>query len=440
MKDYLTRKPPGPAFAGVDPGIGKKDLLRLVTAGSIDDGKSTLIGRLLYESMGIYEDQLDSVKKYSSRKGFSEPDLSLIVDGLKAEREQKITIDVAYRYFSTPKRKFIIADTPGHVQYTRNMVTGASTANLAILLVDARKGMLEQTRRHTFILSLLDISHIVVAVNKMDLVDYSEEVFNKIKDDYIQFARKLQVHDIELIPISALKGDMIVKRGINLDWYQGRTLLSFLEEIPIVSDRNLIDFRFPVQIIIRPDHGYRGYAGKIVSGIIQVGDDVVALPSGHSSRISSIITFNGKTDYAFVPQSVVLTLEDELDISRGDMIVRKRNVPLIGKEFEAEMFWMDEEEMVPGKKYLIKHTTNITTGIIKELRYRININTLHREDASTLSLNEIGRVIIKTQKPVFYDPYARNKSNGSFIIINQLTKSTAGAGIIWYQPGRLPNK
>ena len=417
---------------------GKKDILRLVTAGSIDDGKSTLIGRLLYESRGIYEDQLDSVKKYSKRKGLPGPDLSLIVDGLKAEREQKITIDVAYRYFSTPKRKFIIADTPGHIQYTRNMVTGASTANLAILLVDARKGILEQTRRHTFVLSLLDISHIIVAVNKMDLVNYSEEVFNKIKDEYIQFARKLQVQDMELIPISALKGDMIVKRGIDLNWYQGRTLLNYLEELPVVSDRNLIDFRFPVQLIIRPNHDYRGYAGKIVSGIIKVGDDIVVLPSGLSSKVKKIQSFDGSLLQAHSPQSVVLLLEDELDISRGDMIIRKRNVPMITKEFEAEIFWMDEEEMLPGKKYTIKHTTNNTIGMIKELRYKININTLHREDTDKLCKNDIGRVVIKTQKPISCDAYARNHSTGSFVIIDQLSNATAGAGIVWYQSGKLP--
>jgi sulfate adenylyltransferase large subunit len=416
----------------------EKDLLRFVTAGSIDDGKSTLIGRLLYEANGVYDDQLDSVKNIAKRKGLSEPELALIVDGLKAEREQGITIDVAYRYFSTTKRKFIIADTPGHIQYTRNMVTGASTADMAVILIDARKGVLEQTKRHTFLATLLDIPHILVVVNKMDLVDYSENIFNGIKEDYLQFVSKLQIHDIQIMPISALKGDMVVERGNNLNWYEGRTFLSFIENINIISDRNLIDFRFPVQYIIRPNLDFRGYAGRVESGVIGIGEDIAVLPSGKESRVESIETFDGNLNYAFTPQSIVLTLEDEIDISKGDMLVRTRNIPEIKNEFEAEIFWMVEEPMIINKKYLIKHTTNTVIGIIKELKYKIDINTLHREDSNILELNEIGRAYIKTQKPIMFDPYTRNHATGSFIIIDELTNDTVGAGIIWYTSGELP--
>ncbi len=415
-----------------------KDLLRFVTAGSIDDGKSTLIGRLLYESKGIYKDQLASIESIAKKKGEGEVDLSLLVDGLKSEREQGITIDVAYRYFSTQKRKFIIADSPGHVQYTRNMVTAASTADLAVIIIDARKGVLEQTKRHSFIATLLDIPHILVLVNKMDLVGYSEDVYEKIKEDYLQFASRLPTHDIRIKPISALRGDMVVEKGDNMNWYDGRAFLHYLESVNIVSDRNLIDFRFPVQTVIRPNLDFRGYAGRIESGVIKVGDDIAVLPSGKKSRIKSIESYDGKLDKAFTPQSVVLTLEGQIDISRGDMLIRQRNVPEIRDEFEAEVCWMAEEPMQEGGDYLIKHTTNTVPVVLKELRYKIDINTLHREEKKELGLNDIGRVIIKAQKPIFFDPYVRNHKIGSFIIIDELTNATAGAGIIWYPSANLP--
>jgi len=417
--------------------VREKDLLRFVTAGSIDDGKSTLIGRLLYERNGIFIDQYDAIDRLAKKKGQDAPELALVVDGLKAEREQGITIDVAYRYFSTDRRKFIICDTPGHIQYTRNMVTGASNVDMAVILVDARKGILEQTKRHTFLATFLNIPHILVVINKMDLVDYSEEVFEDIKEDYLRFASKLEVHDIQFMPISALKGDMVVKRGSNLGWYEGRTFLSFLENINITSDRNLIDFRFPVQMTIRPDLDYRGYAGCIESGIVHRGDDVLILPSAIESRVKSIDTNGGIVEYAFSPQSVVLTLEDEIDITRGNMIVRRRNIPEIKSEFEAEICWMSGEPMVVGKRYLIKHTTNTVISVIRELRYRININTLHREDTHELRLNEIGRVVIKTQSPLISDTYSRNRATGSFIIIDELSNNTLAAGIIWHSSGSL---
>ncbi len=416
----------------------EKDLLRFVTAGSIDDGKSTLIGQLLYRSKGIYKDQISSIEELARKRGEEEADLSLLVDGLKAEREQGITIDVAYRYFSTEKRKFIIADSPGHVQYTRNMVTAASTANLAVIIMDARKGVLEQTKRHSFIVTLLDIPHIIVAVNKMDLVDYSQDIFEEIKEDYLQFSSRLKIHDLQVMPISALNGDMVVDRGNNMDWYQGRTLLQQLENVNIISDRNLIDFRFPVQTVIRPDLDFRGYAGRVESGVIRKGNDIAVLPSGKKSIVKSIHTNEGEIEEAFTPQSVVITLEDEIDISRGDMLIRQLNVPEMSDEFEAEICWMDEEVMEEGGRYLLKHTTNTVPAIIKELRYRININSLHREEVKELNLNDIGRVIIKTQKPVMYDPYERNRATGSFILIDELSNATAAAGIIWYPQGKLP--
>ncbi len=416
----------------------EKDLLRFVTAGSIDDGKSTLIGRLLYENQGVYQDQFLSIKEIAQRKGQVQADLSLIVDGLKSEREQGITIDVAYRYFSTAKRNFIIADSPGHVQYTRNMVTAASTADLAVILVDARKGILEQTKRHSFIATLLNIPHILVVVNKMDLVDYSQEVFEQIKKDYLDFSSRLQIHDIQVMPVSALKGDFITKKSSKLSWYEGRTFLQYLENISIVSDRNLIDFRFPVQTLIRPNPDFRGYAGRIESGVIKAGDDVAVLPSGKKSRIKSIISYDKELEEAFTPQSVVLTLEDEIDISRGDMLIRQRNVPEIGDEFETLICWMFEQPAAEGEKYLIKHTTNIVPALIKELRYKIDINTLHRKESKELGLNDIGRAIIKTQKPVMFDSYVKNHATGSFIVIDQFSNATAGAGIIWDKPGVLP--
>ncbi|MCF7870194.1 MAG: sulfate adenylyltransferase, partial [Candidatus Omnitrophica bacterium] len=394
--------------------------------------------RLLYESKGIYKDQLNSIEAIAKKKGEKEIDLSLLVDGLKSEREQGITIDVAYRYFSTQKRKFIIADSPGHVQYTRNMVTAASTADLAVIIIDARKGVLEQTKRHSFIVTLLDIPHILVLVNKMDLVGYSEDVYEKIKEDYLQFASRLSTHDVQIKPISALRGDMVVKKGNNMNWYDGRTFLHYLESVNIISDRNLIDFRFPVQTVLRPHLDFRGYAGRIESGVIKAGDDIAVLPSGKKSKIKSIETYDRKLNKAFSPQSVVLTLEDEIDISRGNMLIRQRNVPEIRDEFEAEVCWMAEEPMEEGGEYLIKHTTNTVPVILKELRYKININTLHREERKELGLNDIGRVIIKTQKPIFFDPYARNHKTGSFIIIDELTNATIGAGIIWYPSANLP--
>ncbi len=415
-----------------------KDLLRFATAGSIDDGKSTLIGRLLYESKGIYQDQLSAIEKIAGRKGEKTADLALIVDGLKSEREQGITIDVAYRYFSTGKRKFIIADSPGHIQYTRNMVTAASTADLAVILIDARKGVLEQTKRHSFIATLLGVPHILVAVNKMDVVGYSEEVFRKIKEDYLEFSSRLRMHDIQVMPISALRGDMVKEKGANMNWYDGRTFLQYLEEINIISDRNLIDFRFPVQTVIRPDPDFRGYAGRIASGAIKKGNDVAVLPSGEKSRVKSIVTYDGELEEAFSPRSVVLTLEDEIDISRGDMLIRQRNVPEINDEIEAEVCWMTEEPMEEGRKYLLRHTTSTVPAIIQEIRYNIDVNTLHRQEEKELELNDIGRVIIKTQRPLMYDPYARNRATGCFVLIDELSNATAGAGIIWYPSGKLP--
>ncbi|MBL0109235.1 MAG: sulfate adenylyltransferase subunit CysN [Ignavibacteria bacterium] len=413
----------------------KNELLRFTTAGSVDDGKSTLIGRLLYDSKSIFEDQLAAVKKSSEYKGLDYVDLSLLTDGLRAEREQSITIDVAYRYFSTPKRKFIIADTPGHIQYTRNMVTGASTANLAIILVDARHGVAEQTCRHSLIASLLKINHIILCVNKMDLVNYDREIYEKIVEDYKAFASKLQVKDIHFIPISALLGDNVVDRSENMDWYEGSTLLYLLENIHIGSDNNHIDCRFPVQYVIRPQsdlhHDYRGYAGRISGGVFKPGDEVLILPSGFTSKIKSIDTYEGPVEEAFAPMSVTITLEDDIDISRGDMIVRSHNQPTTGQDIDLIFCWLNNKPVNPSAKYLLMHTTKDAKAIIKEINYKIDINTLHRiEDDKDLKMNDIARVRIRTTQPIFYDSYNRNRYTGSLILIDEGTKETVAAGMI----------
>jgi bifunctional enzyme CysN/CysC len=409
-----------------------KDLLRLLTCGSVDDGKSTLIGRMLSDSKEIYEDHLKTLERDSKRVGNAgeEIDFSLLLDGLKAEREQGITIDVAYRYFSTPRRKFIIADCPGHVQYTRNMVTGASTANLAIVLVDAKNGVVDQTRRHSFIASLLNIGHIVVAVNKMDLVDYSEERFEEIRATYADFAARLEVRHMHFIPISALKGDNVVDHGENMPWYEGTPLLHYLETVHIASDRNLIDLRYPVQYVIRPDHTFRGYAGTVASGILRPGTDVVVLPSGKQSRVKSIVGPQGETDEAFPPMSVTITLEDDIDVSRGDMFVHPRNVPRTGDALEAVIVWMAETPLVVDRPYYLKHASRVVRASVSELRYRFDVNTLHRKPADTLQLNEIGRVHLDLDQELAFDPYIRNRTTGNFILIDPTTNGTVGAGMI----------
>lgn len=411
------------------------ELLRFTTAGSVDDGKSTLIGRLLYDSKSIFEDQLDAVKKSSEFKGLDYLDLSLFTDGLKAEREQSITIDVAYRYFSTPKRKFIIADTPGHIQYTRNMVTGASTANLALILVDARNGVAEQTCRHSLIASLLKINHIILCVNKMDLVNYDQAVYDKIVSDYKTFASKLEVKDIQFIPISALAGDNVVERSDKMDWYEGSTLLYLLENIHIGSDNNHIDCRFPVQYVIRPqsdlNHDYRGYAGRIAGGVFKPGDDITVLPSGFTSKIKSIDTYEGPVEEAFAPMSVTITLENDIDISRGDMLVRAHNQPEISQDIEVILCWLNNKPVNPSAKYLLMHTTREAKALIKEINYKIDINTLHRiEDDKDLKMNDIARVRLRTTQPLFYDSYSRNRNTGSLILIDEGTKETVAAGMI----------
>ena len=410
----------------------RKELLRFITCGSVDDGKSTLIGRLFYESKMIYEDQLAAIKKDTTRYGTTggEIDLALFTDGLEDERQQGITIDVAYRYFSTDKRKFIIADTPGHEQYTRNMATGASTADLAIILIDARHGVLTQTKRHSFIVSLLGIKHIVVAINKMDIVDYDEAVFEKIKADYVEFASRLELPDVHFMPISALKGDNVVTNSPNMPWYTGSPLMTLLETVYIGSDRNMEDFRYPVQLVLRPNLNFRGFAGTIASGIIRRGDEVMSLPSRKKSRVKSIVTFDGELEEAFAPQSVTLTLEDEIDSSRGDMLVRPGNVPKVDHKFEASVVWMSEEPLVPGKQYLFKQTSKLTTGAVSTLRYRVDVNTLHREPAPALALNEIGRCAVTLTSPIAFDAYRRNRTTGSFIMIDRLTNATVGAGMI----------
>lgn len=411
------------------------ELLRFTTAGSVDDGKSTLTGRLLYDSKSIFQDQLDAVEESSKNKGFDYVDLSLLTDGLKSEREQGITIDVAYRYFATPKRKFIIADTPGHIQYTRNMVTGASTANLAIILIDARKGMLEQTHRHSFIASLLRIPHAIVCINKMDLVDYNEKIFDKIVSAFKAFSSKLEIKDIQFIPISALEGDNVVNRSENMDWYKGSTLLYHLENVHISSDYNHVDCRFPIQSVIRPHtleyQDYRGFTGRIDGGVFKSGDKIKVLPSGFTSTIKNIDLNGVAINEAFAPMSVNITLEDEIDISRGNMIVRENNVPEVGQDLEVLVTWMSQTSLQSRTKVVIKHTTNECLGIIKEIKYKIDINTLHRiEDVNSIEMNDIARVSIRTSKPLFYDSYKKNRQTGSLIVIDEQSNETIGAAMI----------
>ncbi len=410
-------------------------MLRFATAGSVDDGKSTLIGRLLYDSKAIFVDQLESVAQASRDKGDDYVDLALLTDGLRAEREQGITIDVAYRYFATPRRKFVIADTPGHVQYTRNMVTGASNADLAIVLVDARKGLVEQSRRHAFLVSLLRVQHVVLAVNKMDLVGYDEDVFAKIHAEFTNFATKLDVADLTIIPISALHGDNIVSRSENMPWYDGPSLLHHLEHVHVAGDRNLIDVRFPVQYVIRPQSAqyvdYRGYGGQIAGGILKPGDEVVVLPSGFSTRITAVETADGPVDEAFAPMSVTIRLEDDLDVSRGDMICRVHNAPKVTQDVDAMVCWMSEMPMRPGQKLAIKHTTRSARALVKELQYRLDVNTLHRRpDVSELGLNDIGRVRLRTTVPLLCDEYRRNRKTGGFVLVDEATNRTVGAGMI----------
>ncbi|MGC8822992.1 MAG: sulfate adenylyltransferase subunit CysN [Bacteroidales bacterium] len=412
-----------------------RELLRFTTAGSVDDGKSTLIGRLLYDSKAIFADQLEAIEMASKRRGEEQINLALLTDGLRAEREQGITIDVAYRYFSTPKRKFIIADTPGHIQYTRNMVTGASTANVAIILIDARNGVVEQTIRHSFIASLLRIPHIIVCVNKMDLVDYSETVFNNICKDYAGISAKIAVKDIRFIPISALKGDNVVNKSDNMPWYDGPSLMHLLETIHIASDINYDDPRFPVQYVIRPNtdafHDYRGYAGRVASGIFHVGDPVTVLPSGFTSRIRSIDFAGEALQEAYAPQSVTIQIEDDIDISRGDMLVRSDNLPTVGQDLELMMCWLNEKPMQVGNKYYLRHTTTGMRCIVKEIVYKVDINTLNElPGGNTLQMNEIAKIRIRTSQPLVYDPYDKNRTTGSLILIDEGTNETVGAGMI----------
>ncbi|MBT3497798.1 MAG: sulfate adenylyltransferase subunit CysN [Gemmatimonadales bacterium] len=406
------------------------DLLRFTTAGSVDDGKSTLIGRLLYDTKSIFEDQLEAVEDASNRRGEGYVNLALLTDGLRAEREQNITIDVAYRYFATPRRKFIIADTPGHVQYTRNMVTGASTAELAIVLIDARHGVLTQSKRHGFIASLLGITHVLVAINKMDLVDWSQEVFDRITEDYAEFAQKLGVEDLTFIPISALKGDNVVDESENMPWYHGSTLLHHLDHVNVGGHRNLVDFRFPVQYVIRPDQDYRGYAGRVASGTIRSGEEIMVLPSGQRTLIKSVDTFDGPVEEALTGDSVALTTADELDISRGDMIVRPLNLPVVATEIDAMLCWMSDEPMQGGTQYWFRQTTREAKAFISRVVYRIDVDTLHREDVEAFGFNDIGRVQIQTAAPIFFDRYEMNRETGSFILIDPHTNNTVAVGMI----------
>ena len=410
----------------------QKDLLRFLTAGSVDDGKSTLIGRLLFDSKKLYEDQLDALERDSKRMGNAGEhiDYALLLDGLKAEREQGITIDVAYRYFSTNNRKFIIADTPGHEQYTRNMITGGSTANLAIILVDARTGVITQTRRHTYLVSLLGIKHVVLAVNKMDLTNFDKQVFDDIVSDYKQFVAPLNIPDITCIPLSALDGDNVVEKSARTPWYEGPSLLDFLETVPIDLDRNYEDFRYPVQYVLRPNLDFRGFCGKVSSGVVRKGDVVMALPSRKTSKVKSIVTYEGELDYAFPPQCVTITLEDEIDVSRGEMLVHPDNVPMEDRNFEAMLVWMDEEPMDVNKQFYIKQTTNPTRARIDSIRYKVNVNTMEQSSVDHLELNEIGRVVFTTGKELFFDPYQKNKQTGAFILIDPISNNTSAVGMI----------
>jgi bifunctional enzyme CysN/CysC len=413
----------------------RMDMLRFATAGSVDDGKSTLIGRLLYDSKSIFTDQLEAVEATSRQRGDDYTDLALLTDGLRAEREQGITIDVAYRYFATPRRKFIIADTPGHIQYTRNMVTGASTADLAIILIDARKGLVEQSRRHAFLVTLLGVPHLVLAVNKMDLVDFSEDVFESVKAEFRAFASKLNIPDLTVIPMSALDGDNVVHRSERTPWYSGASLLHHLENVHVASDRNLVDVRFPVQYVVRPQSNehrdYRGYAGQVAGGVLKPGDDVVVLPSGFATRIEAIETLDGPVPEAFSPMSVTLRLADELDVSRGDMICRPHNQPESSQDIEAMVCWMADTPLLPGSKLGIKHTTRNARALVKRLHYRLDVNSLHRDESSTeLRLNEIGRVTLRTTQPLFVDEYRRNRATGGFILVDESTNVTVAAGMV----------
>jgi sulfate adenylyltransferase subunit 1 len=416
--------------------LDNNQLLRFTTAGSVDDGKSTLIGRLLYDSKSIFEDQLEAIENTSRKKGYEGVDLALFTDGLRDEREQGITIDVAYRYFTTPKRKFIIADTPGHIQYTRNMVTGASTANAAIILVDARHGVIEQTRRHAFIASLLQIPHVIVCVNKMDLVDFREETYNRVINQFEEFSSKMMVKDVRFIPISALFGDNVVNRSEHMDWYQGAPLLHTLETMHISSDINKVDARFPVQTVLRPQHGdyidYRGYAGRVASGVFRPGDEITVLPSGFTSRIKNIDIFGGSLEEAYAPMSVSITLEDDIDISRGDMIVRSNNKPQASQDIDVMLCWLHNEPAKPRAKYTVKHTTNDQKAMIKEIIYKININNLERiTDDKELKMNDISKVKIRTTKPLMIDSYRDNRTTGSLILIDDATNETVAAGMIF---------
>jgi bifunctional enzyme CysN/CysC/sulfate adenylyltransferase subunit 1 len=411
------------------------DLLRFATAGSVDDGKSTLIGRLLLDAKAIFADQLEAVEATSVSKGYDYTDLALLTDGLRSEREQGITIDVAYRYFATPQRKFIIADTPGHVQYTRNMVTGASTADLGLVLVDARQGLTEQSRRHAVILSLLRVPHLVLAVNKMDLVDYDEKVYDSIHQEFTAFATKLNIPDLEIIPISALQGDNVVNRSENMDWYDGPSLMHHLEHVHVASDRDLVDTRFPVQYVIRPKsddyHDYRGYAGRVAGGVLKPGDDVLVLPSGMTTKIAGIDMFDKEIDEAFPPMSVTVRLEDDVDVSRGDMICRPQNAPQPSQDIDAMICWMTNAPLKPRQKLAIKQTTRNGRALVKDIQYRLDVNTLHRDkETKELGINEIGRVQLRTTTPLLCDPYSKNRTTGSFILIDEATGVTVGAGMI----------